>query len=363
MNMATGASPLWNSSIDPSSGIFETGDVNDTASGWSWLPLVWNWWVILQLMSAVLGMAGNLLVILVLYQCRAASRSTDILVGSLATADFLASFLMIPIPPHQTVPVSRIGNVYCWFVGNSTIMWICLTASTFNLVAISCDRYFAIVHPLQFMRYVTKGRVRVSVLLIWAAVFILVGLPICISYGVDSDKKTCGFLFESSTAKAVYGWFIFLLRLIIPTMILVVTQSAIAIVLHRESKAFRKDVDGAMHSQRSVHLEARDHVIKLMLIVSIAFIICWSPSQIFFFGINIGFISFEYLYTPTQRICKVLTLCNSCLNPIIYIARHPHFRVAVKELFNGSKAMKNRGPIFEHKTENRETSMTLSTIA
>nr|XP_054759866.1 allatostatin-A receptor-like [Lytechinus pictus] len=310
-------------------------------------------------MSAVTGMAGNLLVILVLYKCRAASRSTDILVGSLATADLLASFLMIPLPAHRTVPVSTLGYVYCCFGGSNVLMWICLGASTYSLVAISCDRYFAIVHPLQFKRHVTKGRVCLIVKFMWFIVSLLFGIPVFTSYGVDSSRNACSFLFSTNRAKAVYGCFILLFRFIIPTLILAVTQSSIAVVLHRESQTFRKAVKG---TQRSVHLAARDHVIKLMLIVIIAFIICWLPSQIFFFGVNIGFISIKYFFTPTQYVCRVMALCNSCLNPIIYIVRHPNFRVALGELFRRSDSTKASGPIFEQNGVNLQNNVTISTI-
>ena len=41
-----------------------------TAVPWVWLPMEWSWWVIAQLFSAILGICGNLLVMLVLFNRR-----------------------------------------------------------------------------------------------------------------------------------------------------------------------------------------------------------------------------------------------------------------------------------------------------
>ncbi|XP_072170615.1 uncharacterized protein [Diadema setosum] len=106
---------IFKDSVVPSNDGYEC-DISPKAplsSGWSWQAITWSWWLILQMFTAMLGIVGNSLVIIVLFTRRQLSRSTDTLIGALAAADLLASVFMIPHPVPLTVPSSVLGQVYC----------------------------------------------------------------------------------------------------------------------------------------------------------------------------------------------------------------------------------------------------------
>ncbi|XP_071478965.1 allatostatin-A receptor-like [Diadema antillarum] len=353
---------LWNGAtvvISTSDAIISTGggsmkiEKSHDVFAWSWYPLEWTWWNILQLTSALLGLFGNAMVILVLYKRNSSSRSTDILLGSLALVDLVTSLLVIPVPALRSAPDTWAGYWYCVLVDLHIPMWITITASTYTLVAISIDRYFAIVHPLTFNRLVSRPRVIKSVALMWLAVFLVSGTSFFV-HKVDSTTGSCGFVFVSDRARLAFAFFTIILRLVFPVTLLVLTQILIVRTLHRQAKIFAR----GLHSLQSVHLAARDRVIFMLFLVIVGFVICWTPGQVMFLGLNVGFVSFHLFKRPLHLSFIVLSFFNSCLNPIIYTVAHPQFRREMMDLISGAK--RRRGPLFEHDChENSKVSMTI----
>ena len=76
----------------------------------------------------------------------------------------------------------------------------------------------------------------------------------------------------------------------------------------------------------------RNRVLKMMLIVILIYLVCWTPNQIAYLGYNIGWVPESYLNSPVHSMLTFLGFYNSCANPIIYAARYPEFREALKEM-------------------------------
>ena len=134
---------------------------------WSWNEIDWgDWHTILQLVPACIGCLGNLVVIIVLIPPRSQNRSTDILIGHLAVADFLKSIFLLPIPVVRTIPRNWVV-LYCGFLSFNSSRFVCILSSIYILLAICCDRFLAVVYPLQFNRWITRGRATLVVVCIW----------------------------------------------------------------------------------------------------------------------------------------------------------------------------------------------------
>ncbi|XP_071480594.1 allatostatin-A receptor-like [Diadema antillarum] len=331
-----------------------TTDTSPESTRWSWTAMTWSWYTVLQLLSVILGMVGNLLVIVVIFGRRSSTRqlsSTDILVGNLAIADFLTSVFLIPYPPPDLVPMTWAGWIYCKLFFANFFMWTFITASIYFLVALSFDRFFAVLYPIHFKHHFSFKRVIMAVLSIWCI------SPLISSMGfftnsVDGKSGTCAIKFASSEAKLLLGFFTFSVRLVIPTCSMLVTQIAVIRALHREAAIFKSTNQQLANSKPSFHIIARDRTIKLVFTIVVTYIVCWAPDQVVFLLFNLGIIPLSYFFTPIHRILFIVAFFNSCANPIIYTLRHPQFRKAVKSFFLGGQARKS--PIFDEVISRRE---------
>lgn len=108
-------------------------------------------YMVCEVVVAVAAVVGNLLVILAFRRERRLRRRTNYYIVSLAVADFLVGLLGIPcallasvgLPPqkHACLLIVSLVVVFC-------------TISIFCLVAVSVDRYWAILHPMGYSRNV-----------------------------------------------------------------------------------------------------------------------------------------------------------------------------------------------------------------
>ncbi|XP_071498343.1 allatostatin-A receptor-like [Diadema antillarum] len=331
---------------------------------WRWVPIRWTWNLVVQLISAIVGIVGNLLVIVILFQRRAKSRSMDTLIGGLAVADFLTSVFIIPIPRASSVPKTWQGEVYCRLISTQLLLWSCITASSYLLMSISVERYLAVVFPFQFNRYVTRRRVSIFIAVVWL-LSLLSGIHAFIVYGVKDLTQRCGERYLSERSRVIIAIYWFCLRLVIPCFTMIITQLLIARQLNKQAAFFNDAANThaveARKQTPSFHIVARNRVIKMMFIVILIYIICWSPNQIAFLGYNLGWVPLSFLNSPLQQVLTVLGFFNSCANPVIYAARYPEFRAALRDMFTCTSPTDT--PLFEKAVEPKnDTTITQCTM-
>ncbi|KAF7277958.1 hypothetical protein GWI33_009073 [Rhynchophorus ferrugineus] len=109
------------------------------------------YYAICELVVAVLAVAGNALVIHVFRKERRLRRRTNYYIVSLAAADFLVGLLGIPFALMSSVGLPN--NLHACLFTVSLLVVLC-TISIFCLVAVSVDRYWAILHPMGYSRNV-----------------------------------------------------------------------------------------------------------------------------------------------------------------------------------------------------------------
>ncbi|XP_054767347.2 kappa-type opioid receptor-like [Lytechinus pictus] len=315
--------------------------VNATiASDWSWTPIEWSWWIIIQLVLAILGISGNLLVILVLFQRRSYRKPTDILIGGLAAADFITSIFMIPQPKLSGVPDTILGEIACKLIYSSVFLWISISCSVFTLTAISIERYIAVIHPFQFKHWVTPKKIA-----IWFVIIALVAIAInSRTFGttwVDGEHGKCTHRYSDKGVQTFSGIMVFLVLFIIPTLIMLVSYSLIARSLRIRSKQYKLQKSGHGSGPSDRLLVARNKVIKLMFVVIVTFIVCWAADSVALLAYNMRWVERSYLYSNVYHVLVVMAYFNTCANPLIYAIHYPEFRLAVKDLFCSSGTVRS----------------------
>lgn len=104
-----------------------------------------------EILVALVAVIGNAMVIFVFRRDRRLRRRTNYYIVSLAAADFLVGLLGIPFAILASVGLPR--NLHACLFTVSLLVMLC-TISIFCLVAVSVDRYWAILHPMCYSRNV-----------------------------------------------------------------------------------------------------------------------------------------------------------------------------------------------------------------
>lgn len=115
---------------------------------------------------------GNLLVVLAVVSTKRLRTLTGYLILSLAMADLMVGVAVLPFSTINAVlDVWLFGEIWCqvWLVLD---VWMC-TASIYNLVAISVDRYIAITKPLLHSIILTPCRGRLLIASAWIFSFLV----------------------------------------------------------------------------------------------------------------------------------------------------------------------------------------------
>ncbi|XP_071496303.1 nociceptin receptor-like [Diadema antillarum] len=253
-------------------------------------------------------------------------RSVVSLVASLAVADLMTSFTLLPFPVANTMPQNWVGQLYCKAVKSHSFLWTTIVASIFTLATMSVDRYLAICRPIIYKRLMTTGRVRCSIVAIWLT-SMLINVDNMVVFRVDEYCK-CGVHYSSMRLMATYGVIVFLVQFIAPTVIMLVTHFLTARSLDVELARF----DSRPKNRRITCgptarlLLARKRNTTSLLIIVLTFIVCWGPHQISFLLFNLGMLSPTFLSSEVHEYFVILAFFNSCVNPLIYTIRYPKFR-------------------------------------
>lgn len=108
-------------------------------------------YTILEVLVSVVACVGNACVIIVFHRERRLRKRTNYYIVSLAIADFLVGLLGIPFAILASIGLPT--DLYACLFTISLLVVLC-TISIFCLVAVSIDRYWAILYPLAYSRNV-----------------------------------------------------------------------------------------------------------------------------------------------------------------------------------------------------------------
>ncbi|XP_041479265.1 somatostatin receptor type 1-like [Lytechinus variegatus] len=291
---------------------------------WGWAPFTWEWWVVTQLAFSLMGIVGNILVIIVVIRRGKTRFATDILIGNLAFADFFTSLWMIPRPQSDSIPDNWKGMLYCRIEYSNVFMWISTVASVFILTVISVERLVAVKYPLKFKLIFSVQRS------LWLVVFSWIGAAVLNTYTLaiskyDSENHTCKTELIGNGAHLATGTLLFLFKYMIPIAVMIGSHLAIIRELRADARSFEADGRNSFENPTHHISQTIRKMTHTVLIVVIVFIVCWSPDQICFFLFNLNVYP-AYMYSDIYRVFVCLGFVNSCSNPFIYSVRNDKFR-------------------------------------
>ena len=211
-----------------------------------------------------------------------------------------------------------VGGFLCWIFLTETLFLACFTASTFNLVAITLERYLAVVHPFTHRAHFTKKAAYWMMGVTWLAA-ILYKLPHAVTSTVENGYCLYDILWPSSIYHDLYYYAFFIGTFAIPLCILLYCYTHILVVLYRK----RSPPSVACVSHSKVISRAQLSLTKTMIVVSVAFAITVTPHQVYYSGYQLLLIDkvFGHCYA-----LMAVSLVNCLVNPFIYVFTCSAFR-------------------------------------
>ncbi|XP_033630595.1 galanin receptor type 1-like [Asterias rubens] len=295
----------------------------------------------------VLGVLGNTLVILAATgRIRGLHKTMSVLILNLSFADLL--YLVFCLPFHATlitVPSWMFGGFMCKMV--QFLIYASMCASSFTLVAMSMDRYFAVVHPLKFFGVRTLRNVICVISFIWAlaiacaAPFLFVfetfdmldangdEVSYCVEVWPDDNPRD-----DIKLSRRYFYTFLFVISYMLPLLLMITSYLLILRALWTTFKPSEDSESSANNAKKKVTL--------IVSVVVLAFGICWLPHHIMYMWILYG----DFPFTDGTLVLKVteiiMSSCNSCLNPIIYSIMSENFRQALRRYLRRCTSSRER---------------------
>ncbi|XP_027847242.1 tachykinin-like peptides receptor 86C isoform X2 [Aphis gossypii] len=295
-----------------------------------WHKLIWSTVFIAMLIVAIVG---NSIVIWIVAAHRRMRTVTNCYMVSLSISDlFMASLNCLPNFIYMLNSDWAFGLELC-MVSNFVAYWT-VASSVFTLVAITLNRYMAIVHPLRHRR--SKTRTQTVLVLIWL-ISVFLAMP-CILYSDIKTKRymngelrrACYILwpdgrYPNSKTEYIYNILFLCVTYIIPLTVMAVCYT----IMGRE--LWGSKTIGQMTQRHVESIKSKRKVVRMFAVVVTIFLICWLPYHSYF----------VYAYHNKSIVVKTyvqdlflsfywLAMSNSMVNPIIYYWMNPRFRAYFK---------------------------------
>ncbi|KAG8586043.1 hypothetical protein GDO81_005220 [Engystomops pustulosus] len=281
----------------------------------------------------ITGIFGNMVIMVGLTCCLHKKSVANIYIVNLAMADLL----FVATLPLWAVDLS---GKYKWIFG-STMCKLCgaissvnMYASIFLLTCLSIDRYFSIVRPMESLKKRTLTKAKIVTLLIWVSAFVMSTPSMYFRQAYLSPLSNhivCAMRYPPKSR----FWPIFVdsMKYVVG---FVIPFSIQGICYYMIYKMILKSAKNKVKKTKS------DKILKVVVSMVLAFLICWLPLHIMNlfkllgrFGIitNCGTINNLNVLIPFT-VC--IAFSNSCVNPLLYYFASNRFRSQIIKALKGS---------------------------
>lgn len=269
----------------------------------------------------LLGLIGNILVLLVLFKYKRLRSMTDIYLLNLAISDMLF-VLVLPFWSYFMADEWVFGDGLCKLI--SWIYQIGFYSGIFFITLMSIDRYLAVVHVVFALKARTVSYGIVASLIVWL-VAILISIPELLFNTPISE-------YNHTKCKPVYpknstSWKLFtsleinILGLLVPLIVMLFCYTRIVMTL------------------LSCRNEKKKKAVKMIFAVMVVFLVFWTPFNIVFFLqclVDVGIIrncQTSKILDYAIQVAQTLAFFHCCLNPVIYFFMGQKFKKYIKLFF------------------------------
>ncbi|KAG9350908.1 hypothetical protein JZ751_024797 [Albula glossodonta] len=253
------------------------------------------------------------------------------LLANLAASDFLAGVAYVYLM-FNTGGVSQHLTVQMYFFRQG-LLDASLSASLTNLLVIALERYISVMN-FKVHSNLTKRRVTFLIVLVWA-ISIFMGTVPSLGWNCICDLKQCSKLAPIFSRSYLVFWSVSNLVLFLVMMSIYVR---IYTYVKRKTSVLSSHTSGSINRKR-----APIKLIKTVMTVLGAFVICWTPGLVVLLldGLNCK----QCKVMGFKRWLLLLAVLNSVMNPIIYSYKDEEmwltFRNLLRCIYSGTRRQRS----------------------
>ena len=270
-------------------------------------------------------LASNLMVITSVSKYKKLQMPTNYFITSLAVADIVVAFTLPFYVVTELTPIKIYDNYVC-FAPNRVLMTVG-GVSVLTLATIACDRYTAIMNPLEYIKIMTTGKIIGCILFSWIYSFIVTWIPVLIGWykNIADHSYLC-----TSNALDVKSDILFLCLLFIPACVCILfCYIRIYFVAQHHAKAIAAVEQSFKRNIEHKFRRSDTKYAKTLAVVIGVFLCLWLPHQLCL-GTEIiyGKVTSHWI----KNYLLLLALINSGVNPWVYAYQNSDFRAAYKKI-------------------------------
>ncbi|XP_068631120.1 tachykinin-like peptides receptor 99D [Battus philenor] len=303
-------------------------------------------WTVLFGGMVVVSTVGNLVVIWIVLANKRMRSVTNYFLVNLSVADAMVSTLNVTFNfTYMLYSDWPFGHFYCKF--NQFIAVVSISASVFTLMAISIDRYVAIMSPLR-PRLGKRATLGIAAA-IWAGSSII-SSPNIAYFTTDVDELPDGStrricfsewpdgMTTRSQMEYIYNVAFMVLTYFLPIISMTYTYARVGVELWGSQSI------GECTQRQLDNVKSKRRVVKMMIVVVVIFAVCWLPFHVYFLVTSyypevVNYPHIQEIYLGIYW----LAMSNSMYNPIIYCWMNSKFRRGFKQFFWCCGALGNGG--------------------
>ena len=284
-----------------------------------------------------IGLIGNVLSFLVMTKPNNRKMSTCVYMASLSINDNILMLLCLHYYLVSAVQIHTWHSFECKLHAFAALF--ALQNGTFQVLAMTVDKYIAIKWPHKAAIYSTARRAKV--------ITVSVSICVCI-YNIPhffpsiAIRYPCiGYAINGAITK-VYTWFTFVLNAIIPFTMLIYMNCVIVNAVRNSHVFFKannettnKGRDQGIETRRKTMKSAEKHLVIMLLWVTILFLILLCPTYFRFIYLVFAKRDTPFKYAQSMLFSEItseLYVSNSGINFFLYCISGQKFRNDLREI-------------------------------
>ncbi|XP_032882283.1 neuromedin-B receptor [Amblyraja radiata] len=284
----------------------------------------------IYLLIITVGLLGNIALVKVFVSNSAMRSVPNIFISSLAAGDLLLLVTCVPVDAARYFFEEWVfGTVACKLI--PLIQLTSVGVSVFTLTALSADRYKAIVNPMDIQESSAVLHTCLKAVTIWL-ISVVLAIPEAVYSQVVQHHNGNNMSFSACVPyplsdklhPKIHSVLIFLVYYLIPLTIISIYYLHIARTLIKS--AHNMPGESSEHAKRQ--METRKRLAKIVLVFVGLFAMCWFPNHVLYMyrSFHYGQIDPSLGHLLITVLGRVLSFCNSCVNPFALYLLSESFR-------------------------------------